>query len=46
MNIQIHELNLTQDGNTIKESVPVIAVWVPARLGVAWINQDQPDQAD
>lgn len=46
VNIQIHELDLTQDGNTIKETVPVIAVWVPARLGVAWVNQDQPDQSD
>ena len=46
VNIQIHELNLTQDGNTIKSGVPVIAVWVPARLGVAWLNQDQLDQAE
>lgn len=41
VNIQIHNIDLTQDGNTVKESVPVVAVWVPARLGVAWINQDQ-----
>ena len=46
VNIQIHELDLTHEGNTIKEHVPIIAVWVPARLGVAWINQDQPGQAD
>lgn len=43
--IQIHTLDLTQNNNVIKENVPVIAVWVPARLAVAWINQEQPNQA-
>ena len=44
--IQIHQLILTQDNNVIKEDVPVIAVWVPARLARAWIDQDQPVQAE
>lgn len=42
--IQIHTLDLTHEGATIKENVPVVAVWVPARLGVSWVNQDQPGQ--
>ncbi len=40
--IQIHQLDLIQENNVIKEDVPVIAVWVPARMAAAWINQDQP----
>jgi hypothetical protein len=46
--VQIHTLDLTQGkgGNVIKGSVPVIAVWVPARLARAWINQNQPAQAE
>lgn len=43
--IQIHRLDLTQENNVIMEDVPAIAVWVPARLARAWINQDQPVQA-
>jgi len=39
--IQIHQLDLTQENKVIKEDIPVIAVWVPARLARAWINQDQ-----
>lgn len=44
VSIQIHTLYLTQQGNIVKESVPVIAVWVPERLGTPWIYQDQPVQ--
>lgn len=42
--VQIHMLDLIQNNNVIKENVPVIAVWVPTRLGRGWIVQDQPDQ--
>ena len=44
--VQIHTLDLMQENDVIKENVPVIAVWVPARLERAWIIQDQPDQAE
>ena len=44
VSIQIHMLDLTQQGNLVKESVPVIAVWVPERLGISWVHQDQPVQ--
>ncbi len=44
VSIQIHTLDLTQQNNIVKESVPVIAVWVPERLGTPWIYQDQPVQ--
>ncbi len=41
--IQIHTLDLTRDGHTVAEDVPVLAVWVPARLARGWIAQeDQP----
>ena len=39
--IQIHILDLTRDDHVVAENVPVLAVWVPARLARAWIVQDQ-----
>ena len=45
VSVQIHVLDLTRDGAVVSENVPVLAVWVPARLAVGWIDQDQPVQA-
>ena len=48
--IQIHMLDLTrteevtQREEVIKGNVPVLAVWVPARLAQGWVIQDQPVQ--
>ncbi|MCC6486914.1 MAG: alpha-1,4 polygalactosaminidase [Candidatus Hydrogenedentes bacterium] len=48
--IQIHTLDLTQGdegrGNrrVVMENVPIIAVWVPARLARGWLDQRQPGQ--
>jgi transposase len=39
--IQIHTLSLTRDDQVVVENVPVLAVWVPARLARAWIAQDE-----
>ncbi|WP_163268310.1 Z1 domain-containing protein [Chelativorans alearense] len=39
--IQIHTLDLTRDEQVVAENVPVLAVWVPARLARAWISQDE-----
>ena len=39
--IQIHTLDLKQESTVIMETVPVIAVWVPARLARAWVSQYQ-----
>ena len=39
--IQIHTLDLTRDDHVVAQNVPVLAVWVPARLARAWIAQDQ-----
>ena len=46
VSIQIHTLDLrrTENDPIIAENVMVLAVWVPARLGVAWVNQEQPGQ--
>lgn len=44
VSIQIHTLNLTRDDAVILEDVPVVAVWVPARLARGWVNQDQAAQ--
>ncbi len=44
--VQIHTLDLTQDGDVVCRDVPVLAVWIPARMAVGWIQQDQPEQND
>ena len=45
VSVQIHVLALTRDGIRVRENVPVLAVWVPARLAVGWVDQDQPVQS-
>ena len=45
VSVQIHMLSLTREGHVVNENVPVIAVWVPARLAIGWIEQEQPVQA-
>ncbi|MDE2816048.1 MAG: alpha-1,4 polygalactosaminidase [Chloroflexota bacterium] len=42
VSVQIHMLDLTRDGKVVQRDVPVLAVWVPARLAIGWIEQDQP----
>ena len=39
--VQIHTPNLTSDGQEVAQNVPILAVWVPARLALSWIVQDQ-----
>src|SRR5262249_48940350 len=42
--VQIHMLTLTDaDGRALAVEVPVVAVWMPARLGAGWIVQDGAD---
>lgn len=47
--IQIHTLDLTREEagaqRVIMENVPVLAVWVPARMARGWLNQEQPSQS-
>jgi hypothetical protein len=38
--IQIHTLDLTRGGAIVSENVPVVAVWVPARLARTWVAQE------
>ena len=45
--VQIHEIDLTNNDDTvIKEDVPVLAVWVPARMAQGWISQNQSEEND
>lgn len=39
--VQIHILELMRDDQKICQNVPVLAVWIPERLGRAWITQEQ-----
>jgi hypothetical protein len=39
--IQIHTLTLNRDDAEIAQDVPVVAVWVPARLARSWVAQEQ-----
>lgn len=47
--IQVHMLTLTNgqgaDEREVARGVPVLAVYVPARMAVSWISQFQPAQA-
>lgn len=40
VSVQIHTLDLTRENNIVAENVPVIAVWVPARLARSWLAQE------
>lgn len=42
VSIQVHTLELRQDGATIAQQVPVIAIWVPRRFAINWVAQHQP----
>ena len=44
--VQIHVLEVTRARRKIKSSVPVIAVWVPERLALPWVSQDQSPHVD
>ena len=44
--VQVHTLNLTSKNDVVMENVPVIAIWIPARLSQSWIIQNQPPQDD
>lgn len=41
VSVQIHRLDLKQGGAIVAERVPVIAIWVPARLAIDWVAQHQ-----
>lgn len=45
--VQIHVVDLTRDDRRVivVEQVPVVTVWVPARLARTWLVQNQPGQA-
>jgi len=46
VSVQIHTVDLTRDARRaiVTENVPVLTVWIPARLARGWINQHQPHQ--
>jgi hypothetical protein len=39
--IQLHTVNLTENDVLVSESVPILAVWVPQRMDLHWVIQDQ-----
>lgn len=38
--VQLHSLDLTRNGAVVATNVPVVAVWVPARLARSWLTQE------
>lgn len=40
LSIQLHRLNLTDNGTQLMNDVPVIAVWIPAIMAQDWLVQD------
>jgi hypothetical protein len=43
--VQLHSFDLTDGrrGPVVRESVPILTVWVPRRLEADWLTQDQTD---
>lgn len=42
--IQFHTLQLRRNDVIVVENVPVIAIWIPQRLELAWVSQHQREQ--
>ena len=40
--IQMHFIELTQSNETVAENISVIAIWIPRRMELDWVTQDQP----
>ena len=40
--VQIHFVDITQSSERVAENVPVIAIWIPRRMELAWLTQEQP----
>lgn len=39
--IQVHFVDLKQEDVIVEHCVPIITIWIPKRMGVSWITQDQ-----
>lgn len=39
--IQAHFINLTQNSEIVAENAPVIAAWIPRRMDLSWLTQEQ-----
>jgi hypothetical protein len=44
VSIQLHSVNLAKPDGSVVSSVPIIAVWIPARMELPWLTQRQPGQ--
>lgn len=44
VSVQIHRLDVDQNNNPSTPDVLVLAIWVPARLALGWLDQPQPPQ--
>lgn len=42
VSVQIHRYDLRREGRIVANQMPVIAVWVPARMRLDWLVQQQP----
>lgn len=41
VSVQLHSIDIEQEGSLIAADVPVVAVWVPARLATGWFVQQK-----
>ena len=39
--VQLHFVDLLQNKNVVAEGVPIVAIWIPRRLDLSWIVQEQ-----
>ena len=40
--VQIHRYDLRRKGDIIAKKMPIVAIWVPRRMGLNWLVQHQP----
>lgn len=40
--VQMHFVDLTHNGEPVAANVPIVAVWIPRRMDLAWLTQEQP----
>jgi hypothetical protein len=49
VSVQLHTINLTETQGVqevvVAQSVPVLAIWVPQRMSLDWVTQDQQGRA-
>ncbi len=41
LTVQVHFVELSQSGEIVAGNVPIVALWIPRRMELAWLTQEQ-----